>query len=164
MTEEKTIWRGSSSPIVYFGFFLLCGVASVVLIVLCIVLALEFGTLPAVVCGGLVLVPVLAGAFKLVINQCRVYEVTTQRLRVTTGVFSKTSQELELYRVKDLSVVQPFLYRFYKCGNVILTTNDASSPTLVLEAVPHLDTLREELRRSVEVCRDQKRVRLAELE
>ena len=95
MTEEKTIWRGSSSPSVYFGFFLLCGVASVVLIVLCIVLALEFGTLPAVVCGGLVLVPVLAGAFKLVINQCRVYEVTTQRLRVTTGVFSKDFRPAE---------------------------------------------------------------------
>jgi uncharacterized membrane protein YdbT with pleckstrin-like domain len=164
MTDEKTIWRGSSSPIVYFGFFFVCGGASVLLIGLCIVLALEFGTTPAVVCGGLVLVPVMAGAVKLVVNQCRVYEVTTERIRVTTGVFSKTSQELELYRVKDLSVVQPFVYRVNKCGNIVLTTNDASSPTLMLEAVPHLDTLREELRRNVELCRDQKRVRLAELE
>lgn len=164
MTDEKTIWRGSSSPVVYFGFFFLCGVADVVLLGLCVVLALKYGALPAVVCGGLALVPVLAGAYKTILNQCRVYEVTTQRLRITTGVFSKTSQELELYRVKDLSVVQPFLYRFFKCGNLILTTNDASSPTLVLEAVPKLDALREELRRNVELCRDQKRVRLAELE
>jgi membrane protein YdbS with pleckstrin-like domain len=164
MNEEKNIWRGSSSPIVYLGFFLVCGVSSLLLLALAVMAAFKWGALAALVCAALLLIPVLAGVVKLISNQSRVYEITTQRIRVTTGVFSKTSQETELYRVVDMTLQQPFLYRLCKRGSLVLATNDTTTPILALEALPNVESLREELRRSVEACREQKRVRLMEME
>jgi uncharacterized membrane protein YdbT with pleckstrin-like domain len=87
------------------------------------------------------------------------YTVTTQRIIVTTGVFTRRTQELELYRVKDYSVVLPFFLRLVHRGTLVLTTSDKSTPNVVLLAVPSVEQLRDDIRRSVEALRDSKRVR-----
>ena len=71
---------------------------------------------------------------------------------------------MELYRVRDITYVQPFIQRFFGSGNIVLTTTDATSPLLILEATPNSNKLQDELRKNIEICRDQKRVRLAELD
>jgi uncharacterized membrane protein YdbT with pleckstrin-like domain len=137
---ETTVWKGPSSQARFFGVYLLC---------------LLFCWL---------IVPIFIALWKYLENRCRVYEITTERIRQTSGVFSKVSEQLELYRVEDIKVIQPFWFRLFGVGNITLTTNDASTPTVTLEAVPNIDTLRESLRKSVENCRDRKRVRLTEIE
>ena len=164
MTEEKTIWRGSSSPILYAGYFILCGIAVLICLALALILGIKQGLIYAVAGVAASFIPFGLGAWRWILNQTRVFEVTSQRIRVTSGIFSKTSQEMELYRIKDITLVEPFLQRLFKCGNLILTTNDVSTPTLAIEAVPGIEKLREELRNAVEVCRDHKRVRLNELD
>jgi len=116
--------------------------------------------------GFLLLLPVPLGiaAWKWLELKCRVYEVTTERIKVTRGIFSRRTDEMELYRVKDLTLIEPFFFRLCGLGSVIITTNDASTPTLTIHAVKRVKELREQLRLAVEVCRDKKRVRLAELE
>jgi len=109
-------------------------------------------------------VPVGIAAWKWLELRCRVYEVTTERIKVSRGIFSRRTDEMELYRVKDLTLIEPFFFRLFGLGSVIITTNDASTPTLTIHAVRRVKELREELRQAVEVCRDKKRVRLAELE
>jgi len=140
MEEEKTIWKGSSSQVINLGTYVIC-----FLLVWLIV-------------------PIFVALWKWIENRCRVFEVTTQRIRVTQGVFTKTTNELELYRVTDTTLVEPFWYRQFGAGNIILTTNDVSSPTLTLEAIKGAADLREQIRRNVEICRDRKRVRVAEME
>jgi uncharacterized membrane protein YdbT with pleckstrin-like domain len=164
MTEEKTIWRGSSSPILYAGYFLFCGLGVLICLALALILGIKQGLPFALAAVAASLIPLGLGAWRWILNQSRVFEITSQRIRVTSGLFSKTSQEMELYRIKDITLVEPFLQRLGKCGNLILATNDASTPTLAIEAVPNVELLREDLRNAVEVCRDQKRVRLNELE
>lgn len=90
-------------------------------------------------------------------------EITTERLRLTRGVFSRRTDELELYRVRDLTFVQPFMLRLFGCGNLVLTTGDATTPELTLEGIPGDQGLRDSLRSAVESCRDRKRARVAEL-
>jgi uncharacterized membrane protein YdbT with pleckstrin-like domain len=85
-------------------------------------------------------------------------------VRIRQGVFSKRTDELELYRVKDSTVLEPFWQRLFGLGNIVITTNDTTSPTLILEALPEAAQTREQLRAAVEQCRDRKRVRIAELE
>jgi uncharacterized membrane protein YdbT with pleckstrin-like domain len=116
--------------------------------------------------GFLLLLPVPIGiaAWKWLELKCRVYEVTTERIRVSRGIFSKRTEEMELYRVKDLTLIEPFFFRLFGLGSVIITTNDASTPMLTIHAVKRVKELREDLRQAVELCRDKKRVRLAELE
>jgi uncharacterized membrane protein YdbT with pleckstrin-like domain len=88
------------------------------------------------------------------------FEITSERIRITVGVFSRHMEELELYRVKDTSVSEPFLLRVvFKLGHLVLRTSDASNPLLVIPAVADVHELREELRGFVEKIRASKGVR-----
>ena len=89
--------------------------------------------------------------------------VSSERVRLTTGILNKRTDELELYRVRDTSFLQPFLLRLFSKGNLTLTTSDASSPSLTLLGIPGDPELRDNLRRAIEACRDRKRARVAEL-
>ena len=140
MEEERIIWKGPSSQVVNLGTYILC-----VLFVWLIV-------------------PLFIGIWKWIVNNSRVFEVTTQRLRITQGVFTKRTDEIELYRVNDTTLVEPFLYRMFGTGNIVLSTNDPTTPTVTIEAVKNAAGLREELRKSIEICRDRKRVRVTEFE
>lgn len=93
----------------------------------------------------------------------RVYEITTERLKITQGIFTKRTDELELYRVRDLTFVQPFLYRLFGKGDVRLTTSDSTTPEVQMEAIPADPELRDRLRKAIEACRDRKRARVSEL-
>jgi hypothetical protein len=55
-----------------------------------------------------------------------------------------------------------FLYRLFGKGDLVLTTTDATTPTVVLECVPADEELRNRLRGAIEQCRDRKRARVAE--
>jgi len=138
--EERTVWKGSSSQVINLGTYLLC---------------LLFVWL---------IVPLFIGIWKWIENRCRVYEITTQRIRITTGVFTKRTEELELYRVRDTSLVEPFLYRLFGAGNIEVVTMDVTTPGLTLEAIKDAAAVREEIRKNVEACRDRKGVRVTEFE
>ena len=157
MSDEKTIFHGSPSQILNVDVFAGCGLGAIALVVLSLVFTWW---------GFLLLLPVPIGiaAWKWLELKCRVYEVTTERIKVSRGIFSRRTDEMELYRVKDLTLIEPFFFRLFGLGSVIITTNDASTPTLTIHAVKRVKELREELRQAVEVCREKKRVRLAELE
>jgi uncharacterized membrane protein YdbT with pleckstrin-like domain len=136
MPEEKIVFKGSPSPVVNLGTFLLCAVGSFFLMV-CIFLSWNQFSNPAIRYGLviLLLVPVGIALGKWALLKARVYEVTTERLKVTDGIFSKKTEELELYRVKDTTLVEPFFLRIFGAGNIVITTADASSPTLELEGL-----------------------------
>jgi uncharacterized membrane protein YdbT with pleckstrin-like domain len=138
--EEKTIWKGNSSQVIYLGTYIVCGLLV------------------------WLIVPLFIAIWKWIENRSRVYELTTQRLRVITGVFNKRTEEMELYRVTDTTLVEPFIYRAFGAGNIVMNTNDPTTPVLTLEAVKNPSWLREELRKSIEECRDRKRVRVTEME
>jgi uncharacterized membrane protein YdbT with pleckstrin-like domain len=137
---EQTLWKGSSSQMVNFGTYLLCGL---------------FAWL---------VVPIFIGLWKWIVNRCRVYEVTSQRIKITQGVWTKRTEEVELYRVQDYALVEPFWLRLFGLGNINITTTDNANPTIVIEAVPDAGALRDQIRKHVELCRDRKRVRIAEVE
>ena len=106
----------------------------------------------------------LAISWKYLDVRCQRHELTTQRLKTESGVFSKTTHELELYRVKDIMLQQPFLLRLFGLGNVVLMTSDVSTPELTLRAIPDAPTFRDKLRQCVEERREQKRTRVTEVE
>jgi len=154
--EETSIWKGSSSAVINLGVYLLCLLASGILVGLAIVYN------PLVLVG--LLIPVGVAAWQWFANRCRFYEVTTQRIKISTGILTRRTDELELYRVEDTTLVEPLLYRLFSAGNIILKTNDQTTPTVTLEAMSKPAELREEIRRNVEICRDRKRVRVTEIE
>ena len=137
---EETIWRGPSSQWKTFGLFLLCGLF----------------------CW--LIVPIFIALVRYLQTKCKVYELTNERLKITQGVFSKVTDTLELYRVKDIETRQPFLYRVFGVENVQLNTSDASSPFIFIEAISAKVGLADKIRNQVEIIRQQKRVREIDIE
>ena len=91
-------------------------------------------------------------------------ELTTERLKITEGVFSKVTDTLELYRVKDIEMRQPFLYRMFHVENISVTTSDTSSPLVFLEAIPSAVSFADKIRNRVEAVRMEKRVHEIDIE
>ncbi len=94
----------------------------------------------------------------LVIRNTR-YVLTNERLKIARGVFNRTIEDIELYRIKDTRLTQTFLQRLVKLGDVELGTSDASMPIVRLASLPDAEVVRDTLRGLVEARRDVKGVR-----
>lgn len=104
-------------------------------------------------------IPLFIAFVRYIRVKSHTYELTEQRLRERSGVFSRHISELELYRVRDISIEQPFLQRLFGCGRIVLGTSDRSAPLMVLEAIPDPLAVANQLREFVERCRVAKGVR-----
>ena len=110
------------------------------------------------------IVPIFIALARYLQTKNKVYELTTERLKITEGVFSKVTDTLELYRVKDLETRQPFLQRLVGIENVQLNTSDASTPFVFIDAIPQTVGLGDKIRNQVETIRQQKGVREIDVE
>jgi membrane protein YdbS with pleckstrin-like domain len=140
VAAEEIVWRGTSSQWKNFGVYLLCGLF----------------------CW--LLVPIFFALVYYLRTKCKVFELTTQRFKITSGVFTKVTETLELYRVKDIETRQPFFSRLVGIENVQMTTSDASSPIVLIDAIPSSVGFADKLRHQVELIRQQKRVREIDIE
>ena len=164
---EETVWRGTSSQWKNIGTFILCAVVAVLLICFSAILSRLANSQIAAIAPFLLLLLVIPIGFALarfIITRSRVFELTNERIKITEGVFSKVTDTLELYRVKDIETRQPFLYRMFKVENISITTSDTSSPLVFLEAIPSAVSFADKIRNRVEAVRMEKRVREIDIE
>ena len=166
MDEEKNVWQGSPSQLINLPVFLICALAIGILLGVGSVLVSRKPDLPGIgiAIGVVAVVPLCVALWKWVSVRARRYELTTERMLLSQGVFSRTSQTLELYRVKDYVLSEPWSLRLFGLGDIQLLTHDETTPTVLLRAVSGAKGLRDQIRQYVEQCRDKKRVRIAELE
>jgi membrane protein YdbS with pleckstrin-like domain len=159
--EETTVWRGHSSQILNLRAFLIYAVITAVIIAALVLLAWKMYPLSPLISIPillLVLIPMGLALRDWLKIQSRVYDLTNERILITHGIFSKQTDTMELYRVKDFTVLQPFFLRLFSLGNIVIQTSDRTTPTLMIEAVPDPKGLGDLVRKQVEACRDRKRV------
>lgn len=140
MREEKDVWFGTPSQVLNLGTFIVCGLLFFLVI------------------------PLFVALWRWLEVKYTKYELTTQRLRTRYGVLNRKTDELELYRVRDYQLVEPFFLRLFSLGNVVLRTSDRSNPVVTIKAVKNGEELREKLRQYVEECRTHKGVRELDVE
>ena len=87
------------------------------------------------------------------------YELTSQRLKTTRGVFNRITDDVELYRVKDTHFQQTVWQRMVGIGDIVLSTSDTTTPIVTLVDIRDAEHVRERIRTLVEQRRDVKRVR-----
>lgn len=83
--------------------------------------------------------------------------LTDQRLIVRAGILTKTTNETELYRVRDTSIEEPFFYRMFGVGNVIVYSTDEAEGKLHFHAYSKPHWLKDQIRNNAEICRQRKR-------
>jgi uncharacterized membrane protein YdbT with pleckstrin-like domain len=74
------------------------------------------------------------------------YEITTQRIKIEQGLFSKTKQNLELFRIDHVAVDKPFGMRLLGYGCVKLETSDRNERRVLLYGLPSFEALAEKIR------------------
>jgi uncharacterized membrane protein YdbT with pleckstrin-like domain len=155
MNEENSFWKGSPSQWLNLGPFALCLFLSG---------AILFGGLffpPAFIA---LVIPLGYMVWRYLLVRTQIFELTSERLRITTGIINQNIDEVELYRVKDSRMVRPWWMRLTGLASIELETSDRSMPMLVIPAIHGGAELRELLRQHVELQRDRKRVRELDFE
>ncbi|MGH8461379.1 MAG: PH domain-containing protein [Stenotrophobium sp.] len=136
MDEQETlIWEGHPSQWTHFTLYAIC-------VLLC-----------------WLIVPVFVALWRWLETSRHVYRVTSERVIITQGVLTRRTTQLELYRAKDASLLEPFWLRLAKLGHIDLVTSDQTLPFLRLQAVPNAAALREKLRNAIERLRVRKGIR-----
>jgi len=131
LSEEEPIWEGRSSQWVNVIPFALC----------------------------LLVIPIPYGIYRWLSVRCTTMEITTQRVRLARGILTKVYDDLEIYRVKDITLTQPLLQRLVGLGTVTLLTSDSTHPELDLRAIHDPLAVRDVLREQVEIMRRERGVR-----
>lgn len=135
--EEKTLFRGKPSHWLYLPHYF-------------IGIALAFLTF------GITLIYVL---YKFLWLYFWRLDITNQRIIEETGILSKKTNEVELFRVKDIKLVQPFFLRLVGLSNIVLETSDRTHPFKTIPGIKKGKELREELRGCIEKRREEKGVK-----
>ena len=113
---------------------------------------------------ALIIFPVITSVWRYMQIKCQKYELTTERLRVISGVLNRSTDEIELYRIKDFSLTEPFMMRIFKLGDIFIESSDKSMPYLKIKALPRAAEFKEHLRACVEEIRQKKNVREVDFE
>ncbi len=90
--------------------------------------------------------------------------LTTERLRVVRGLLNRSTEEVELTRVRDVSFEQSLGQRALGIGTVTVVGTDATAPTVVLHDVDEPEQVKELIRQAVRDQRRRHRVRQVESE
>ncbi|MES2996261.1 MAG: PH domain-containing protein [Verrucomicrobiota bacterium] len=155
MEEETTLWK--ESPSQWLNLWKYLGALIVV---------------AGIVTGGIffplayvaLVLPLAYMLWQYLKVRTTVYELTSERLRTTSGVINQHVDDFELYRVKDSQLFRPWWMRLTGLSAVKLLTSDRSMPELIIPAIPRGMEMREMLRKQVELIRDKKRVREVDFE
>lgn len=152
---ETLLWKGTSSQWLNLGPFSLALFLIAGTVMVGVFYPLAFAAL---------ILPLIWILWRYLVIRCETYELTSQRLKITKGVLNQTSDEVELYRVKDVLVERKWWMRMLGLGSLHLETSDRSLPSITIPAIPDAINLRESLRKEVESVRDRKRVRELDFE
>ena len=158
-SDTVLLWEGSqgqiSNILSYIMAFIVCGL-------LFSIVALVGSAMPAAVQPYIIfgtLIPLAWLIWRSLVTAMHHYQLTGQRLCESCGVLNREIDEVELYRVKDIVVKQPILYRFLGRGTIFLPTSDKSTPTIVLKCISDPLHVADLVREHVERCRTGKGVR-----
>lgn len=138
--QEESIWEGNPSQLINLMSFIVWGLLFFLIF------------------------PIFIIIWKWLIVKNTNYELTSQRLKTHKGILNKEIDEVELFRVKDTKVVQPFFLGLFNLSNIILYTSDNTTPIITINAVTDARNLREEIRSYVMIARQKNRVREVDID
>lgn len=90
------------------------------------------------------------------------YRLTTQRLFVQRGLVAKDLEEVELFRVKDVTLTQSVLQRLLGTGTVVVLSTDDTAPRLELAGLSGPLEVKEQIRGAFRAARQREGMRMAE--
>lgn len=76
------------------------------------------------------------------------YAITTERIKIIKGLFSRNLENYELIRIQDIDLSQGVDERIFNIGDLTIRGHDPSDPTVILRNISNPDEVYEILRRA----------------
>ena len=86
------------------------------------------------------------------------YSLTNTRFFVSSGIFSKTEDEVRLYRIMDISLKRSFLQRIFGLRTIECCSADKTLKDFEIKNIKNPKVVKEMLSEMVEKERDRKKV------
>ena len=150
MEPEITVHQCTPSQIVNLKNFTFAFLGVAVIIALTIITGKNYLLV-------LLAVPLFFAFWKWLEIRKTKFTLTDQRLIVSNGIFTKKTNETELYRVRDTSIEEPFFFRMFGVGNVIIYSTDEAEGKLHFNAYNKPHWIKDQIRNNAEICRQKKR-------
>ena len=90
------------------------------------------------------------------------YQITSERVRIVTGILGKDREDIELVRIQDIDRSQGVTERMLGIGDIEIRSHDPSSEVAVLRNVRDPDAVNEILRRAMLEARKNSRYTIQE--
>ena len=91
------------------------------------------------------------------------YAITEDRFFLETGLFSIRTEEVLLYRVRDISLERKLGQRMFGVGSIRLVSSDKTMPEILIKNIKHPVEVKELLHRQVEEMKTKRRMRFGEI-
>ncbi len=165
-TPEKTVWIGHSSQVINLCRFI--GAIAIIAILIPLHMAwqtygtanhLEYKEIYGILSLTIFFAPIIYIYWHWQKVKHHTFRLTSERLIEQYGIFTRISQTLELYRVKDLEASEGFFESIVGCGTIIIESSDRSTPILALRSVKDPQKVKNIIRTAVEQQRTLKGVR-----
>ena len=91
-----------------------------------------------------------------------VYSLDEERFNVTTGLLSKTYDEIKLYRITDFTVRQSFLQRIFGLGTIHICSSDSTSPEFDIVNIKKCREVKDLISKQVDIARERAGVKQSE--
>ncbi len=138
--EERLIWEGCPSWQADFNRLFQAAMLGLLGIAWMIFVAVKFPGWHAIVKFYIPLLLLLFGAgwfaWIRIRRRSQRYKITNLNIEYESGVFNKTIQNLEMWRIDDIVFHQTLSERMLGISRVELITRDKTNPVLVLEGLP----------------------------
>jgi uncharacterized membrane protein YdbT with pleckstrin-like domain len=76
------------------------------------------------------------------------YLITAEYIRLSSGIFFKRIDQLEMFRVKDYIITQSFILQMFKLMYLTLKSTDPENPVVLFQGIPEssiTDTIRDKV-------------------
>ena len=87
------------------------------------------------------------------------YIVSSSRIKIISGILSRNIEEIELHRIQDMSLQQPFVYRLFNLGSIQVISVDRTDPVFTIKLIKNSEDIREKLRTAVLVRKKKENIR-----
>lgn len=114
----KTVWEGRPSQWVNMPYYLI---------------AIFITILPP----PINVIGLAYGIFRYLKIRCLKFELYEDRIQIWHGILSRHTDNLNIYRVKDVHLSSPWWLRIVGLGNLIIMTSDIMTPAIIIQAVPN---------------------------
>ena len=91
------------------------------------------------------------------------YTLEKEKLLIRTGMLSIKEEEIQLYRITDITLLQSLWQRIFKMGTIHCCSTDRTTPELSIKNIKNPSTIKDLLSKQIENVREQKGIYAREI-